>query len=142
MPERMGVLSTQTSHTVMNTYNAVRCTRTHLSEQYSNKSASIYHNTEPKVHPQTQTHTHTQTEQQAEPLCQVAGGGSRLRTSREEERLLAGLERERHKRQQRCPGLDAARGALEEFPGQASRKERRVTGMVFGLLFGCGQPPL
>lgn len=91
-------------HTAMNMYNAVTCTHTHLLEQYSNKSAGIYRNTEPKVHPQMRTHAlraHTHSEQRAEPLCQVAGGGSRLRTSREEEeeRLLAGLESERHKRQ-------------------------------------------
>lgn len=86
------------------------------------------------------THTHTHSEQRAEPLCQVAGGGSRLRTSgEEEERLLAGLESERHKRRRRCPGLDAAGGALEGFPGHAGR-ERQGKGFA-GTLFGPASAP-
>ena len=86
-------------------------------------------------------HTHTHSEQRAESSCQVAGGGSQLRTStEEEERHLAGLESEMHKRQRQCPGLDAARGALEGFPEHASREDRSIAGMVFGQLLGCGQP--
>ena len=96
------------------------------------------------THTHTHTHTHTLSEQRAEPLCQVAGGGSRLRTSREEEeRLLAGLESERHKRRRRCPGLDAAGGALEGFPGHAGRERQgRVCWDAFRARFCAVVSPL
>lgn len=127
-------------------YGAVPYAHTYLLKQCRKKSGGIYRNSEPKVHPRIHSRRHrvrgrAHSEQRTEPACQVAGGASRLRMStEEEERLLAGLESEMHKRQWRCPGLDAARGALEGFPEHVSRENRRVAGTVFGQLSGRGQP--
>lgn len=80
------------------------------------------------------THMHTQCEQQAELLCQVAEGISRLRTSgEEEERFWPALKA----RGKNCSGsaqvLDAAVGSLEGFPGHVCWWGWRVHGMVSGL---------
>lgn len=74
-------------------------THIHLLKQCSNKSAGICRS---QTGTPLNTHTDmvyicTHSEQRAESPCQVARGGSRLRTGiEEEEKLLAGLESKLH----------------------------------------------